>query len=55
MTEHDVIRDEIQQLIDCLRSLADGKEITLRESQVRDWIQILEMLDCLLANLDEKE
>ena len=37
-------------LLDLLRDLVDGKEVTLHESQVREWIRILEMM-----HLDEKE
>lgn len=43
------------QLLDFLRDLADGKKITLSAPQVSEWILILEMLDSLLAHLDEKE
>lgn len=56
MGSNDSFRDELQGLLDFLRDLSDGKkEIMLSGAQLSEWIQILEMLDCLLANLDEKE
>lgn len=50
MGSNDYVRDEMLKLLDFLRDLTDGKEVTLHESQVREWIWILENM-----HLDEKE
>lgn len=52
---NDMVRAKMLQLLDFLRDLADGKEITISGSQLSEWILILEMLDSLLAHLDIKE
>lgn len=54
-SENDAVRDQLLTMIDFLRDLADGNEITLTGSQISNWIYMLEMLDCLLRHLDTKE
>lgn len=47
---NDSVREEMQGLLDFLRDLADGKDITISGSQLSEWILILENM-----HLDEKE